>query len=627
MSQPTIAPFGSWTSPLSAEMVAAGAVGLSEPRVHDGRIFWLEARPEDAGRVVLVVSRDGHINDVTPKGLSVRTRVHEYGGGSYLVAHDAVFFSNWDDQRLYRQEPDGEPVPVTPAPPGPASIRYADGVMTPDGIVCVRERHESDTVINELVLISVDPPSEPATLVAGHDFFSSPRISADGSKMAWLSWNHPNMPWDGTELWTADVGDERLNARRKVAGGLNESIVQPEWGPDGSLYWLSDRTGYWNLYRDNEPIVPVEADCAGPAWTFALRYYGFLSGGRIALTVTEHGYDRIVVVDTDGARSLIRLPAGTHRGRFTTDNENTIVVVSGSPSSLDTVRRIDVSTGAFEVVKSAGALDEAFVSPAQPIKFPTDDGPAHAFFYRPRNANFEGPDDELPPLVVFSHGGPTSAARPDLDPEIQFFTSRGLAVVDVNYGGSTGYGRRYRQRLRGTWGIVDARDCIAAARFLASRKLVDGHRMAIRGGSAGGFTTLAALTFHDVFRVGASYYGVGDLEMLARDTHKFESRYLDYLVGPYPQLAGLYRQRSPIHFTDRLSCPVILFQGLEDEVVPPAQASAMAEALKARGIPYSLVTFPEEQHGFRQAEHIAQALDDELTFYGVALGFTDERSA
>lgn len=620
MTEPIVAPYGSWTSPFSSDMVAAGSIRLDTPRIDGEHVYWLESRPAEEGRVVLVVFDGDSVRDVTPKGFSVRSRVHEYGGGAYLVCDSAIYFSNWSDQRLYRQELDGSPVPITPDPPAPAALRYADAVMTDDGIVCVRERHEAGTVVNELVLVPSDGSGDPIVLVAGHDFFSSPRISPDGSSLAWLSWDHPNMPWDGTDLWTAEYNGE-VGPRRRVAGGLNESIVQPEWHPDGSLYWFSDKTGYWNLYREGRNIAPMDADCAGPAWVFGGRYFGFLSAGRLVLTISESGFDRVVEIDGNGHQTDVPIPAGTHRGNLAASGD-TVVVVSGSASSLDAVRMIDLTDGSTSILRSAGTFDPAYVSEAQPITFPSDDGPTHAFFYPPRNRDFVGPEDELPPLVVFSHGGPTGAARPDLKPTIQYFTSRGLAVVDVNYSGSAGYGRRYRQRLRGTWGVVDARDCIGAAKSLTSRGLVDGNRLAIRGGSAGGFTTLTALTFHDVFQVGASYYGVGDLEALARDTHKFESRYLDNLVGPYPQLAGLYRQRSPVHFTERLSCPIILFQGLEDEVVPPSQALEMVEALKARGIPYAYVPFPGEQHGFRQAKNIAKALDNELSFYGQALGFT-----
>jgi dipeptidyl aminopeptidase/acylaminoacyl peptidase len=620
MAEPTIAPFGSWTSPFSADMAAAGSVRLEAPTILGDRVYWLEARPQEDGRVVLVLHENGATRDVTPEQFSVRTGVHEYGGGSYLISDDTVYFSNWSDQRLYRQDLGGEPVPITPEAPVPGSWRYADGTLFQGGIVCVRERHETGGVINELVLI--DGTSDPVVLVGGHDFFSSPRMSPDGASLIWLTWDHPNMPWDGCELWSAEyLGGGELGPRRRLAGNPNESIVQPEWGPDGSLYWFSDRSGYWNLYRDNRPIAPMDADCAGPAWRFGSTYFGPLSDGRVLLTVTREGFDRLVVVDSGGDQSALPTPPGTHRGNLATDGDHTAVAISGSASTRGAVLKIDVTTGVIETLRSVGSFDSAYVSRAQPITFPSDDGPTHAFFYAPHNPDFQGPKDELPPLVVFSHGGPTSASRPDLDPEIQFFTSRGLAVVDVNYGGSTGYGRRYRQRLRGTWGIVDARDCIAAAKHLASRRLVDGDRMAIRGGSAGGFTALTALTFHNVFQVGASYYGVADLEAMASDTHKFESRYLDYLIGPYTEMAGIYRQRSPINFADRLSCPVILFQGLDDRVVPPSQALALVQALKDHGIPYVYVPFMGEQHGFRQAKNIASALTQELSFYGQALDF------
>jgi dipeptidyl aminopeptidase/acylaminoacyl peptidase len=619
MTTPATAPYGTWTSPFSAELVAAGSVRFGTPRIDEGRVFWLEDRPREKGRVVLTEYESGSLRDVTPEGFSIRTRVHEYGGGAYLVSDGVVYFSNWSDQRLYRQNLGGDPVPITPEPPSTGSWRYADGIVVPDGIVCVRERHEDDEVVNELVYVA---DGTPTIAVGGHDFFAAPRLSPDGSTLAWLCWNHPNMPWDGCELWTADyLGGGSLGPHRRIAGGTSESIIQPEWGPDGALYWLSDRSGYWNLYRDHQPVAPMDADCAGPAWTFGGRYFGFLADG-IVLTINEDGFERLVVVDSDGNQSAVNIPAGSHRGNVVTDGDHAIVVVSGWPSERGAVRKVDTTTGSVETLQSAGNLDATYVSQPQPITFPSDEGPSHAFFYPPHNPDFAAEEDELPPLIVFSHGGPTSAAQPSLDPQIQYFTSRGLAVVDVNYGGSSGYGRRYRQRLSGTWGIVDVLDCIGAARSLAARGLVDGSRLAIRGGSAGGFTTLAALTFHDVFQVGASYFGVGDLEALARDTHKFESRYLDRLIGPYPEAADLYRQRSPINFVDRLSCPIILFQGLEDEVVPPSQALAMVAALEARGISHAYVPFAGEQHGFRQAESIARALTEELSFYGRVLGFT-----
>jgi dipeptidyl aminopeptidase/acylaminoacyl peptidase len=614
-----IAPYGTWISPFTAEMVAGGSTGLGEPRVEGDRIFWLEARPKEEGRVVLVVHEKGTTRDVTPKGFSVRTRVHEYGGGSYVVDGDIVYFSNWADQRIYRQELGSDPVPFTPEPPSPSSWRFADALVLEDGIVCVRERHEDGDVINELVFI--DESGESIIIVTGHDFFSSPRVSPDGQKIAWLCWDHPNMPWDGTELWTGDYeGSGVLGVRRRVTGGRDESIVQPEFGPTGGLYWLSDRSNYWNLYQDKQPIAPMDHDCAGPAWTLGGRYYGLLADGRIVMTINEDGFERLVLRNPDGEQTPLDVSPGTHRGAFATDGE-LIVVLSGDASTRAAVRVIDPASGSVDTLRRAGGFDAAYVSQAQPIEFMSEEGPSHAFFYPPSNPDFEGLEEDLPPLIVFSHGGPTSAAKPDLDPEIQFFTSRGIAVVDVNYGGSTGYGRRYRQRLSGMWGIVDVRDCINAARHLASEGLVDGARLAIRGGSAGGFTTLAALTFHDVFKVGASYYGVGDLEALARETHKFESRYLDHLVGTYPEALDLYRQRSPINFTDQISCPIILFQGLEDEVVAPSQALAIIKSLATRGIPHEYVFFQGEQHGFRRAENIARAIGDELLFFGWVLGF------
>lgn len=632
MPDRTTAPYGSWVSPISAQDVAGGSIRLSEPRFVEDRLLWLEMRPAESGRTVLVArEKDGTLTEPIPDGFDVHTSVHEYGGGSYAVHGDTIYFSNRSDQRLYRLDPGSDPQPITPRPPFSGAWRYADGQVTQDGsyIICVREHHTPGSVTNELVSIPTDGSAEPFTIMSSHDFFSSPRVSPDGNRLAWMNWDHPNMPWDGTELWTVELLDDGgLGTRRRLAGGANESILQPEWGSDGSLYWLSDRTGFWNLYRDGRPLAPIEADCGDPAWVFGLSFFGFLADGRIAMTVIEDGFDHVYLLE-DGERNLLDLPAGTHRGRLVTDGDHTVAVISGSAVETDAVRVLDVDTDQTAVVDGHDhhPIPPAYISIAQPIRFPTDEGPAFAFFYEPHNPLYVGPEEELPPLLVFSHGGPTSRTRPDLNPAIQYWTSRGIAVVDVNYGGSSGYGRRYRQRLRGTWGIVDTRDCIAATRFLASKKLIDEDRLAIRGGSAGGFTTLAALTFHDRFRAGASYYGVADLEALARDTHKFESHYLDTLLGPLDEYAWLYHQRSPINFTDRLSCPLILFQGLEDEVVPPAQAASMAAALDKQGIPYLYITFEGEQHGFRKAENIAAALEEELAFYGEHLGFTPASNA
>jgi dipeptidyl aminopeptidase/acylaminoacyl peptidase len=633
---PAVAPYGSWKSPVGGELVAAGGVSLDEVRVAGDAVLWLEGRPLEGGRQVVCRAApggNGHAapHDVTPEGLNVRTRVHEYGGGAYAVHGDTVLFADFADQRLYRQEPGSPPRPITPEPPAPAAHRYADATLTPDGrlLVCVRERHQDGEVLNELVALPADGGAPPVVLASGRDFYASPRLDPDGRRLAWLEWDHPNMPWDATELRVAELADGALaGVPATVAGGPGESVFQPEWSPEGALHFVSDRSGWWNLYRlgpgGAEAVAPMEEEAGSPHWVFGLSRYAFLPGGRVALVHGRGPLQRLGVLAPDGTLRDLDLPYTSFFPPQLRAVGGRLACVAGSPTLPAAVVVVDPDGGQVEVLRRSReeTPDPGYLSVPRAIEFPTTGGrTAHALYYPPANRDFQGPDRERPPLLVVSHGGPTSEAVSLLAMGYQFFTSRGFAVVDVDYGGSTGYGRAYRQRLEGQWGIVDVDDCVAAARHLAALGEVDPGRLAVRGGSAGGWTTLCALTFRDDFAAGASYYGVADAEALARDTHKFEARYLDRLIGPWPEAAELYRQRSPIHFTDRLSCPVILLQGLEDEVVPPAQAEAMAAALDAKDIPHAYLAFPGEQHGFRRADHIRRAIEAELYFYGRVLGF------
>jgi dipeptidyl aminopeptidase/acylaminoacyl peptidase len=631
-----VAPYGSWKSPITSELIVAGTIRLGQIALDGEDVYWVEMRPAEGGRNVIVQRSDGRTTDVTPPPFDARTRVHEYGGGAFVVDHGTVHFSNYVDQRLYRQEAGGEPRPITPEADSSAGsgqgLRYADGVFDRGRrrLICVREDHRgSGEAVNTLV--SLDPEGDPEggrVLASGHDFYASPRLSPDGSRLAWLSWNHPNMPWDGAELWVGvlDV-DGSLSRPERVAGGADESIFQPEWSPDGVLHFVSDRTGWWSLYRWRdgraEPLCEMAAEFGQPQWVFGLSTYAFLSADRIVCTYTERGAWRLANLDTaTGRLESIETPYTSFGGLRAALGQ--VVFTAGSPTESSAIVRLEPSTGRREVLRRSSdvAIDPDYLSAPRAIEFPTEHGlTAHALFYAPKNRDFRAPPGERPPLIVVSHGGPTGATSSTLDLTLQFWTSRGFAVVDVNYGGSTGYGRAYRERLDGQWGIVDVDDCVNAARYLAERGEVDPDRLAIRGGSAGGFTTLAALTFRDVFKAGASYYGIGELEALARETHKFESRYLDRLIGPYPERRDLYRQRSPINFPDRLSSPLILFQGLEDKVVPPNQAEMMFRAVRAKGLPVAYVPFEGEQHGFRRAETIKRALDGELYFYSKIFGF------
>ena len=693
MTQPRTAPYGSWKSPITSELIVAESIGLGDIALDGDDIYWVESRPSEGGRRVIVRRRsDRQTADITPRPFNVRTRVHEYGGGDFTVSDGIIYFANFDDQRLYRQAGDGPPQPITPAADPAGGLRYADMVVDQQRgrLIAVREDHTvpGTEPVNALVsLPAVGLPAvglagtgltgtgqhrrgepegggqgdqdhqdhqdhqdaggpdggdsiveEAQVLVSGSDFYAAPRLSPDGSTLAWLAWNHPNMPWEGTELWTAAVAPDGSlvpGAAELVAGGTSESIGQPEWSPDGILYFASDRTGWWNLYRRRngavEPVTPPLAlEFGKPHWVFGAATYGFASAQRIICAYADLGAWQLAELDTiTGQLNPIPVPY-TEMGRTGLQvAAGQAVFGAGSPTEPISILRLDLSVdpvgGSLEILQKAGAItvDSGYLSAPVSIEFPTEDGlTAYAFYYPPQNRDYTAPAGELPPLLVKSHGGPTASASTALDLRLQYWTSRGIAVLDVNYGGSTGYGRAYRDRLGGRWGIVDVDDCVNGARHLVAQGQVDDQRLAIDGGSAGGYTTLAALTFRDVFRAGASHYGVSDLEALAQDTHKFESRYLDGLVGPYPERQDLYRERSPINFTDQLSCPLIFFQGLEDKIVPPSQAELMFDAVRRKGLPTAYIPFEGEQHGFRKAENIRRSLDAELYFYSRVFGFT-----
>ena len=630
MSEPGVAPYGSWRSPISSDVIVRGVVGLAEVTIDGGDIYWLESRPGEGGRnVIVLLTPEGRIEDVTPEPFNARTRVHEYGGGDFAVDEGTVYFANFTDQRIYGRAPGGEPAPLTPE----SGRRYADMVVDRlrGRLIAVREDHAASEPVNEIV--GVDPETgEERVLVSGNDFYSSPRLSPDGRRLTWLTWNHPNMPWDGTELLICDLDADGFPENvEQVAGGQDESIFQPEWSPEGTLHFISDRTGWWNLYRWREGLSEAlcerEAEFGLPQWVFGMSTYAFVSPGRIVCSYSECGSSHLAILDTHrGELEPLETPYSniTYVRAAQGETAGGVIFRGSSPTEAAVVVRLDPSTGLHEVLRRSSALeiDSGYLSAPEPVEFPTENGQtAHAFFYPPKNQDFVAPEGELPPLLVMSHGGPTSASSMALDPRIQYWTSRGIAVLDVNYGGSTGHGREYRRRLEGEWGVVDVDDCANGAVYMAKRGLVDGKRLMITGGSAGGYTTLCALAFKDTFAAGASHFGVSDVEALAKETHKFESRYLDSLIGPYPGRADLYAERSPINSTGRLSCPVIFFQGLEDEVVPKEQAEMMFAALREKGLPVSYVPFEGEQHGFRRAENIKRALDCELYFYSRIFGF------
>jgi dipeptidyl aminopeptidase/acylaminoacyl peptidase len=619
-----VAPYGSWESTVRIEDLA-GIPPLGAPDPAEDGLYWPETRPDEGGRNVLVwCERGGEPRTITPGGFNVRTRAHEYGGGAFWRDGATIFFSHYDDGRVYRQHGhDGEPRPITPEPAEPNALRYADGRVTPDGlIVCVRESHQDADVVNELVVFPADGSEPPRQLVSGNDFYSAPRPSPDGSRLAWLTWNHPQLPFTGTELWVGDLVDGEVRNARLVAGGPRESIFQPAWGPDGRLHWVSDRTGWWNLYREGKNLTPIEAELGVPGWGFDMSRYAFLDDGRLACAVVRSGTTSLELLDPEtGVFEDLNMPFTAYGD--VRASVNRISTVAYGPQVAPAVVEIDATTRETRVYKQHPALvDDASISPPIPIEFPTEGGAAaHAFLYRPQNADFRAPEGELPPLLVAVHGGPTALSPPALWPDFQFWTTRGIAILDVNYGGSTGYGRAYRERLDGQWGVVDVIDCAAAARYAAQVGEADPERIAIVGGSAGGYTTLMAVALHDEFAAGLNFFGPVDLETFVADTHKFEARYIDLLIGPYPERADLYRERSPITHADQIRVPLLTLQGLDDRVVPPSQSEQLIDALKRNGVPHAYLTFEGEGHGFRKRESLIRSQQASLAFLGRIFGF------
>ena len=628
MAQTFVAPYGTWKSPVTSQLIVGGTVGLGQLQCEGADTYWVETRPTEGGRNVVVQFRpDGSRWERTPPEFNVRTRVHEYGGGAYRVQDGSVYGSSFSDHRLYRCEPGEQPVAVTSA----GGERYAD--IRYDclrrRLICVREVHSGDAEPkNSIAAVELDGSGRETGLVAGADFYSTPRVSPDGARLAWLSWNHPNMPWDGTELWVGELRrDGSLGERRRVAGGVAESIFQPEWSPDGDLAFVSDRSGWWNLYiwngRESFALWNVSAELGRAQWVFGMSTYGFESEEALICAVNQRAIWRLVRLwRRSGHVEQLETPYSDISDVCVTPGR--VVFCGSSPTETSRIVELDLHAGSHRVLHASTdeGLDTGFVSVPTQIEFPVAGGlTSHGFFYSPKNNEFQAPPHERPPLLVMSHGGPTAATSSKLKLGTQFWTSRGFAVLDVNYGGSSGYGRDYRRRLDGQWGIVDVADCTQGARHLVENALVDGDRLAIRGGSAGGYTTLCALVFARVFKAAASYYGVSDLETLARDTHKFESRYMDRLIGAYPETRQVYRDRSPIHFTEALSCPIIFFQGADDKIVPPSQAEQMVAVLRQKGLPVAYLLFEGEQHGFRKAETIKRTLDAELYFYARVFRF------
>jgi dipeptidyl aminopeptidase/acylaminoacyl peptidase len=641
MSSPSTksARYGSWKSPITSDLIVAQSISLSDVCLDGGHVYWLEGRPQEQGRYVVVrAGSDGQPTDITPPPYNARTRVHEYGGGSWTVHNGTVYLSNFADGRLYSQAPGvSEPRPLTPEPPArERQWRFADGVIDQrrNRWIGVREDHTVDgEPVNAIVAVDLGGDSGPGhVLASGHDFYASPRLSPDGRWLAWLAWDHPNMPWNGTRLYLGEFAqDGAISEPEPIAGGATESIFQPEWSPDGGeIALVSDRSGWWNLYSLNvatramRALAPMAAEFGLPQWVFGMSTYAFAGPKRIVCTYSQRGIGYLAVLDLAIETLTPVATPFTEFGSMRAAGDR-VVFRAGAPDHPASIVALDLASGRHSVLKKAtDILDRTdlhlshYLTRVESVEFPTTGGEtAFGLFYSPRNPDYVPAAEEQPPLLVKCHGGPTAAASSTLNLGIQYWTSRGIAVLDVNYRGSTGFGRPYRDRLQLNWGVVDVDDCIAGAQFLAAQAKVDGKRCVISGGSAGGYTTLAALTFHDFFQGGGSYYGVSDIAALARDTHKFESRYLDWLIGPYPQEEARYRERSPLYHVDRLAKPVIFFQGEEDAVVPPNQAESMVEALRRNGNPVGYFLFAGEQHGFRKAGNIQRCLDAELAFYAI----------
>jgi dipeptidyl aminopeptidase/acylaminoacyl peptidase len=641
-------PYGTWTSPITSKAITAGSVRLGGVHYCNGNVYWLEGRPQEAGRNVLCKyspesadksQRNGV--DVSPKESNVRTRVHEYGGGAVVFGknEDEIYYSEFATQRLCHLLKDGTSQPITEEG---GTYRFADGVVSEDGqvIYAVREDHtkpEPKHVVNEIVSINVKDGSM-QVLATGNDFYSNPRV--DGNQLAYITWNHPNMPWDATELRVTSLSDSTSNKstdHELIAGSDGDtSIIQPLFHPEtGGLFYISDETGHYNIYRrrSDESVLPMEYDFGGsaPGWALGQQGYTFLNDGRLAAQYNKDGKSVLVVANVSDSNKaatdvieygsndgLPMMFGGVHPGEG-----DDLYFIGGSPSTASSIYKWNLqSKGEASILACSSELsfDDDLISVPKQVQFPTTLGHAFGYYYAPKNGKYTCTTDAAPPLLVKAHGGPTACTGTSFNPSIQYWTSRGFAILDVDYGGSTGYGRDYRRRLRKSWGVVDIDDVCAGAEYLVKGGLADGERLCIDGGSAGGYTTLGALAFRDVFKAGTSLYGIGDLTALAGDTHKFESRYLDGLVGQYPEEEELYKQRSPIESVDTLSCPILLLQGAEDEVVPPNQAEMMYNALLKKGIPTCLKIYEGEQHGFRKAENIEDALDSELAFYGKVFG-------
>ena len=632
MTPRKVAPYGAWQSQITTESIVSDSISLGDVFISDGNIFWQEMRPLEGGRYTIMYQSDNGVkHEILPKSFNARTRVHEYGGGAFLAHKDDVYFSNFSDQQIYKTNLTGaDPSQITHNP----AFRFADGVIDSKNhrIIYVAEKHDDKTEpVNSLVSVDLLNNGKVSTIASGADFYSSPVISPDGEHLAWVQWNHPNMPWDSTELHIADLQENGIRNDRKIIG-KGESICHPLWSPSGVLHYVSDLSGWWNIYKYEDGVshnlTPYDAEFTQAQWGLGSRFYDFIDGGQILCCYNNLGFWKLglIEVTTFDLTDIETVPTITeiNRSGLKASNGKALFTVGSPDTSYTLYLYQSESVPKLQKVQESteNKIESAHFSKPQAVTYMTsDEQKCHGFYYPPTNVNFEAPDSTKPPLIILSHGGPTGATSNTLNLGIQYWTNRGFAILDVNYRGSTGYGTEYRKALNGNWGLSDVDDCVSGGKYLVSEGLVDPEKIAIKGGSAGGYTTLACLVFTNFFKAGASYYGVSDLTALAEETHKFESRYLDSMIGKYPEETQKYIDRSPINHTDDLSCPVILFQGLEDKIVLPSQSQKMYSALKSKGIPVSYLEFEGEQHGFRKSENIKRTLEAELYFYSQVFEF------
>jgi len=614
MAELLTAEFGTWDSPIKASMVAQNNITFQDLVLDNNNIYWSEMRPSENGRYVIVKqTNDLNQQDMLPPGYNARNRVHEYGGASFTVKNDIIYFINYKDQKIYELKPQQMPRAITPE-----GTRFADMHVTPFGIIAVAESHTGNNPPeNYIAQINIDS-GKVSKIASGYDFYAGIAISHDYQHIAWICWNQPNMPWDNNQLWIANLSDNGIISPKQVDPDTpNQSFFQPQWRDDNKLFVVSDKSNWWNIYSiynlKMSPVFEVESEIGLPQWVFNMSTWGFYNN-KIICTFSDKGIGKLFEYD-NAKLSEIKLPF-TSYSQIRSNNTN-LVMLAGSSNKPTMLIKLDHHYK-YNVLQTSSQLEIStdYLSQPEHIEFNTTDGrKAYAYFYPPKNKEYQSIPGSLPPLIVQSHGGPTASANANLNLKIQYWTSRGFAFADVNYAGSTGYGREYRKSLEGKWGIYDIDDCSSFAKYLYEHHKVDKNKLAITGGSAGGYTTLAALTFTDTFHVGASHYGVSDLEALAKETHKFEAKYLDKLIGLYPEEKSLYQARAPINHIEKLSAPVIFFQGAEDKIVPPSQAEAMYLALKNKNIKTSYFLFPEEQHGFRKSENIITALEEQRKFF------------